>query len=197
MKKLLIAALLLGASIANGQALTFTLETSTTDGRTVIPKLTWSTTPAAASCSASGASDWTGSKAASGTATLAATNATRTYTLACQWPGVSLVALAWSAPSTNTDGTPVTNLAGFRIQYGSSASALDQSVYLQDPAARTWTSPALAPGNWYFGVRAVNALGLESALSNVASKTLTAGASQSPALGLAVRFPNAPVLTVE
>lgn len=197
MKRLLLAALTLGTSLAHGQTLTFSLETSTNDGRSVIPKLTWSTTPAATSCSAEGASDWSGAKPASGEATLAALGSSHTFSLVCQWPGVSIVALAWTPPATNTDGSEITNLAGYRIQYGTAAAALDQSMYLQDPQARTWSSPALAPGNWYFGVRAVNTLGLESELSNIVSKTLTAGTEQSRVLELAIRFPGAPVLSVE
>jgi hypothetical protein len=197
---LLIAGLLLASllgSFVQAQTLNFNLETSSSDGRTVVPRLVWSTTPAASSCTASGATDWTGTKAASGTVTLAAVNASRTFTLVCNWPGVSVAAVGWTAPALNVDGTPYTNAAGYRIQYGTSPSALTESVYVQNPAARSWTSPALAAGTWHFGVRAVNALGLESDLSNVASKATTAGVSRTVPIELAIRFPTAPVLTVE
>lgn len=191
---LLAAALALCAMPAFSQTpvLTFTLETSTTaDKSAVVPRLTWSTTPAATSCTAGG--DWSGTKTPAGTLLLAAVNTTKAYSLVCSWPGVTLAALSWTPPTTNTDGSPLTDLGGFRIMYGRAANeaALDTSVYLQNPAATSWNSPALAPGAWYFGVKAFNAMGLESALSNIATKTMTAGATDTRSLGLTIKFPSA------
>jgi hypothetical protein len=194
MKRILATILLVAfAAAAQSQTLNFTVETSTSGGDSVVPRLTWTTSPAASSCTAS--NGWTGSKAASGTELLPAINATRSYTLTCTWPGVQSCTVNWTAPTTNTDGSAYTNPGGFRIQYGSSATGLDQSVYLQNPAARTWScpsSPPLAAGTWFFGVRAVNAQGLESELSNVASKVLSATANQSRTLEVAIKFPNPP-----
>lgn len=196
MKKILLAAALLLAGPLCAQTLTFTVETTTSGGAAVIPRLTWSTSPAAGSCTAS--NGWTGTKAAAGVELLAPISATRSYTLTCTWPGDRIATLNWTRPTTNTDGTPYANPAGYRIQYGSSATGLDTSVYLENPQASTWTSPQLAVGTWFFGVRAVNAQGLESAISNVTSKVLTAGASQARTLEVAIRFPNPPTnLTAE
>lgn len=181
------------SSQAEAQTIDFTLATSSADGRSVTPRLTWATTPAAASCTASGATDWTGTKTPSGTVTLAPVTASRTFSIVCSWPGTTRAALAWTAPTTNADGSAYTNPNGYRIQYGTAADALNTSVYVSEPA-RTWTSPDLAPGNWFFGVRAVNTLGLEGALSNIVSKAATAGASQTRALELAIHVPGAPVL---
>lgn len=203
LKKMLIAASLLAiAGMAHGQTLDFTLSASSSDGRTVVPRLTWSTTPAAASCTASGNSAWTGTKAASGTQTLSGVTASQSYVLQCNWPGATIAVVNWTPPTTNTDGTAYTNPNGFRIQYGNTGPAesqLSQSVYLNNAqsAGNTWTSPTLAPGTWYFGVKAVNTLGLESALSNVASKAMTAGTNQSRTLELAIKVPGAPVLNLE
>jgi len=195
MKRLLaIAALVLLAAPAFSQtpSLTFTLQTSTNDGKSVIPKLTWSTTPAATSCTASGTTDWTGTKTAAGSVTLAAVNVTKTFALVCNWPGISVAAVSWVPPTINTDGSPLTDLSGFRIMYGRGPTEpeLDTSFYLQVPTATSWTSPALAAGTWYFGVKVFNTLGLESALSNVASKTMTAAASDQRALALTIRYPS-------
>lgn len=186
--------LLLLAGAAQSQTLDFTLKTSSSDGKTVTPTLTWSTTPAATTCTASGASDWTGTKAASGTATLAAVNATRAYLLVCQWPGVTKAALTWDTPTTNTDGSQLTNLGGFRVQYGNKTAAetdLTTSDYVNDPTAKGWTSPALTVGTWFFGVKAFNTLGLEGPLSNVLSKVMTADATQQRGLNLGITFPAA------
>lgn len=196
MKRLvLLAALALCAAspiYSQVPTVTFGLETTTNNGQTVTPRLTWSTTPAATSCTASGATDWSGAKAATGTALLASVTSSKTYALACNWPGVSVVALTWVAPLTNTDGTALTDLSGYRIQYGTSATDLATSVY-QQTLVTSWSSPPLAPGIWYFGVRAFNTLGLESALSPIANKTTTAGATDAAVpLQLTIKFPAPP-----
>lgn len=196
MKRLLLVAALLLAAPAFSQTLTFTVESTTSGGTAVVPRLTWTTSPAGATCTAS--NGWTGTKAAAGTELLAAINATKSYTLTCAWPGIQTAIVSWTAPTLNTDGSAYTDPGGYRVQYGRTAASLDQSVYIQDPAARTWTSPTLAVGSWAFGVRAYNALGLESEISNVASKVMTASASQTRTLEVAIKFPNPPTgLTVQ
>lgn len=133
--------------------------------------LTWSTAPAAVTCDAS--DGWTGSKAASGTQALANVTATTKYTLLCQWPGgLGSALVSWTAPTTNDDGTALTDLAGFRVLFGTSASALSQSKAVGTVGATSTTVSALTPGAWFFAVRAVNAGGVESANSNVAQKTV-------------------------
>lgn len=189
------------AAPAHSQTLNFTVETSTQGGTAVVPRLTWTTTPAAAGCTASTTpadDNWAGAKAAAGTVILPSINATTSYTLVCTWPGSETATLRWVAPTTNTDGSPYANPGGFAVFYGRSPTALDQSAYLQDPAVRQWTSPPLAVGSWSFGVRAFNAQGMEGPLSNIASKVITAAVNQSRTLEVAVKFPNAPTdLTVE
>lgn len=75
------------------------------------------------------------------------------------------------APTKNTDGSPLTNLAGYRIYYGTSAGALTQSV--QVPASATsYVIDQLAPGTWYFAAKAFAATGPDSAMSSVVSKAI-------------------------
>ncbi len=165
-----------------------TLRASQTSGTgSVTPVLTWSTNPAAASCTAGGA--WSGTKAASGTQTLSAISATANYTLTCSWGG-DRARLDWTAPVTNTDGTVINNLSGFRILYGTSSSTLDRSLAVNDVTARTATVTSLTPGNWYFAVRAVNSLRLESDNSNVAQLAVSpATASASTTITVTATTP--------
>ncbi|HEY5807776.1 MAG TPA: fibronectin type III domain-containing protein, partial [Povalibacter sp.] len=78
---------------------------------------------------------------------------------------------SWVAPTENTDGTALTTLAGYRVLYGTSASALNQTVELANPSLTSYVVDQLAPGTWYFAVKAYTSAG-ESAASNVASKTI-------------------------
>lgn len=80
--------------------------------------------------------------------------------------------LGITAPTVNTDGTPLTDLAGFRIYYGNSAANLTQTVQLTDPTASSYTVSNLSSGTWYFGATAYASDGTESALSVVGSKTI-------------------------
>lgn len=80
--------------------------------------------------------------------------------------------LSWVAPTQNTDGSSLTNLAGYRIAYGTSASALNQTIDISNPSLTTYVVDDLAAGTWYFAVKAYTSAGAESALSNVASKTI-------------------------
>lgn len=209
MKNLLALVLLLAAGSLSAQTLTFTAQTTTGAG-SVVPVLTWSTTPVATSCTASGDTAWTGSKAVSGTQTLAAITSSKTYTLSCTWPGDTQARLAWVAPTTNTDGSALAKCASqtvtdqpclksYVVSRGASATALADSrnVDNRDALGFTWTG--LAVGTHFFGVKAVTAQGVQSEVSNVVSKVISAPASVNRNVAITVNpQPNAPTgLTVE
>lgn len=147
------------------------------------------------SCTASGS--WTGAKALKGSQTASNLTSNASYTLSCSRPitGTGSAMLEWSKPTTNTDGSPITNLAGFRILYGTSATALTQTVQVATPSATTFTVANLNAGTWYFAVRAYNSAGGESVNSNVDSKTIAAAGAQSVAATrtVAVSAPPPPV----
>ncbi|HWK51206.1 MAG TPA: putative Ig domain-containing protein [Steroidobacter sp.] len=81
--------------------------------------------------------------------------------------------LAWTAPTQNSDGSTLGNLAGFRVMYGRTSSNLDQTVQVTNPSVNRYLVENLSSGTWYFAVVAVNASGVTSQLSNTASKTIT------------------------
>jgi hypothetical protein len=83
------------------------------------------------------------------------------------------VTLSWTAPTQNTDGTALTNLAGYRIYYGTSASALTQMVQVNGVGIASYVIENLSPATYYFAVRAYTSGGAESSNSNVASKVIT------------------------
>jgi hypothetical protein len=92
---------------------------------------------------------------------------------------LSVIALAngsatvsWTPPTTNTDGSTLGNLSGYRILYGPSADNLNQSVSVNNAGASSIVVDNLATGTWFFGVIAVNAAGLESEVSQLATKII-------------------------
>src|SRR5262245_54996315 len=117
--------LLLLATLAQAQtAGTVSLSANRTSAQgSLTPVLTWSTSPVASSCRASGG--WSGTKFASGTETLPTITTSQTYTLTCSWNGGASATVNWSAPTTNTDGSRITNLTGYKVVFGTSSSALN------------------------------------------------------------------------
>lgn len=81
-------------------------------------------------------------------------------------------ALSWTPPTHNTDGTPITNLAGYRIQYGRTCSTRTQTIQLANPGAILYTVPNLTSGDWCFAVRAYSTDGSESVESNQVTKRI-------------------------
>ncbi|HJR69542.1 MAG TPA: putative Ig domain-containing protein [Gammaproteobacteria bacterium] len=80
--------------------------------------------------------------------------------------------LSWTPPTTNTDGSPLTNLAGYKIYWGTQQGTYPNSVTLNNPGLATYVVEGLVPGTYFFVATAVNTLGAESSFSGVASKTI-------------------------
>jgi hypothetical protein len=80
--------------------------------------------------------------------------------------------LSWTAPTINTDGSALTNLSGYRIYYGTSAGALDQTIQLSGTGLITYVISNLSPATYYFALTAINSLGIESDKSNIVSKVI-------------------------
>jgi len=83
------------------------------------------------------------------------------------------VDVTWTAPTTNTNGSALTNLAGYRVYYGTNSSALNQSVDVPSAGATDYVVTGLTAGTWYFAVAAYTNTGLQSAYSSVVSKSIT------------------------
>ena len=80
--------------------------------------------------------------------------------------------LSWTPPTGNTDGSTLTNLAGYRILYGTSATALTRTLQVANPGVSRYVVENLTAGTWYFSVRAYSTSGAESTSSNTASTSV-------------------------
>jgi hypothetical protein len=86
--------------------------------------------------------------------------------------GSGVASLQWELPPSKTDGSPLDDLAGYRILYGHDSADLDKSVLIGDPAITSYEFSTLGPGIWYFAVVAVNSGGLEGPPTTLASKSI-------------------------
>lgn len=165
----LLCLLFSGVVVAQVPTLTFTAETTTGNG-SVIPKLTWSTAPAATQCVASG--DWIGTRNPSGSQTLAAITTSKTYNLSCTWEGNNQATLTWKAPVKNTDESSLTDLKGYRLSWGTSITDLSNDVTIDNPAAVSHVMTMPGAGTYHYTLRAVNQRGVESVSTTPVSKTI-------------------------
>lgn len=79
----------------------------------------------------------------------------------------------WTSPTMNTNGTALTDLAGYYIHYGNSPTSLNQEVNVPSAGAVSFTVSGLTAGTWYFSVSAYTNTGTQSSDSAVGSKTIT------------------------
>jgi hypothetical protein len=75
-------------------------------------------------------------------------------------------------PTENSDGSVLTNLAGYTVYYGTEPGNLTQSVKVTNPGLATYTMTNLPSGTWYFTVTSYSSTGIESARSGVVSATI-------------------------
>jgi hypothetical protein len=94
------------------------------------------------------------------------------FTVTVQAVATGSATLSWTPPTTNTDGTPLTNLAGYRIYWGTTDGSYPSSVTLTNAGLTSYVVTDLVPGTYFFVATAVNSLGAESAFSASASKTI-------------------------
>ena len=78
--------------------------------------------------------------------------------------------LSWTPPTENTDGSTLTNLAGYKIYYGRSKDSLSEVVEIRQPGLTTYVVEDLSPATWFFTMTSYNSEGVESSRSEVVSK---------------------------
>jgi len=82
------------------------------------------------------------------------------------------VTLNWTPPTENDDGSALTDLAGYKIYWGTTPGSYPNSVTLDNPGLTSYVVDNLSPGTYEFVATSFNAAGVESAYSNVATKVL-------------------------
>lgn len=97
------------------------------------------------------------------------------FLAACSTVGVvpsadaGMINLSWVAPSTNEDGTPLTDLAGFKLYCGKTAGTYD--IFKLDVGnVLTYKIIPVEDGTYYCVATAYNKAKMESAYSNEVDK---------------------------
>ena len=95
------------------------------------------------------------------------------FTITVNQVSLGSTTLNWTPPTQNTDGSPLTNLAGFKIYYGTSSGNYPNQITINNPGVTTFVVDNLTPNTWYFVTTAFNSSGVESDVSNVSTKTIS------------------------
>jgi hypothetical protein len=81
--------------------------------------------------------------------------------------------LSWTAPTKNTDGTDLEDLAGFKVYYGPDVGNYTNVDTISNPTVTTHIVENLTPGTWYFVVTAFDMSDDESDYSGYVSKVVS------------------------
>lgn len=80
--------------------------------------------------------------------------------------------LSWTAPTQNEDGSALTDLAGYKLYWGTEPGSYPNSVTIDNPGITTYVVENLTAGTYEFVATAFNTSGVESRFSSSATKTV-------------------------
>ena len=146
--------------------------------------LSWSSSNAD-NCTASG--DWSGDKGASGSETVSALNIDSNFALDCSGEGgtvsdtvvvivdqapIGTALLSWTPPTQNTDDSVLTDLAGYKIYYGTEPGSYSEVITVETAGVTEYLVENLPGATWYFAMTAYNSLNVESNKTAEVSKII-------------------------
>ena len=92
------------------------------------------------------------------------------FTLQVDEPTLGTATVSWEPPTTRTDGSALTDLAGYRVYYGKDKASLTHTLEITNVGQTSQFIENLDQGTWYFAVTAICSKGLESPKSEIGSK---------------------------
>ena len=95
------------------------------------------------------------------------------YTLTVQQVALGSATLSWNPPTQNTDGSALTDLAGYKIYYGKSSANPDKVITITSAGITRYVIENLTAATWYFSMTSYNSTGVESSRSTAVSKTIS------------------------
>lgn len=78
------------------------------------------------------------------------------------------ITVSWMPPMARSDGSVLTNLAGYKIYWGTAPGDYANTVTIDTPGVTMYVLEQLPPGTYYLVMTAFDAAGVESGRSNVA-----------------------------
>jgi hypothetical protein len=94
------------------------------------------------------------------------------FSIAVQQSSMGSATLYWQPPTTRTDGSPLTNLDGYTIRYGTVIGNYPNLIELANEGLTSAVVSNLPPATYYFVISAYDRNGAESAYAGPAFKTI-------------------------
>jgi len=94
------------------------------------------------------------------------------YSITVSQVSLGSATLSWTPPTQNDDGSTLTDLAGYKIYYGTNQGNYSTTIQINNPGIATYVVENLTPTTYYFVATAFNSSGVESAFSGEAIKVV-------------------------
>ncbi len=94
------------------------------------------------------------------------------FSITVQQSANGTATLSWTPPTTHADGSPLTDLAGYKVRYGNAAGNYPTTISINNPGVTSYMVENLASGTWFFVLASFDSAGVESADSSPVSKTI-------------------------
>jgi hypothetical protein len=80
--------------------------------------------------------------------------------------------ISWQAPTENADGSPLIDLAGYRVRWGWHTGMYPNEVYVGNPSLTRLVMDNLVPAEYFIVITAVDVSNNDSTVSNEARGTV-------------------------
>ena len=98
--------------------------------------------------------------------------ALRSFAISVVSSAVGSITLSWDPPTQRDDGTPLTNLAGYKLYWGTALGYYPNLASIPNPGVATYVVDELTPGTYYLVATAYDSSGMESGYSNAVTETI-------------------------
>jgi putative Ig domain-containing protein len=99
--------------------------------------------------------------------------ALQSFNVTVQAVATASVTLSWVPPTDKTDGSQLSDLAGFKLYWGTKKGELSNSATVTNSGLVAYVVENLVPGTYFFMVTAFDRSGVEGEPSNVVTKTVS------------------------
>lgn len=87
------------------------------------------------------------------------------FSIAVEPIGTTSFTVFWNAPTTNEDGSALTDLSGYLIHYGTATNTYTETIVIDSPGILSYVIENMTPGTYYLAMTSKNANGIESVYS--------------------------------
>lgn len=87
------------------------------------------------------------------------------FSIAVTQTALGVVTLSWVAPTQNSDGSALTDLAGYNIYFRKNSGPFNPAIQVDNAGITTYVVEQLSPATYTFRATAFNSTGMESSFS--------------------------------